>query len=527
MRTTIILIAVAIISSVGFSKTIYVPDDFPSLQRAIVSAVPGDTVIVRPGTYPEAIDFLGKAITVTGEHGAENTTIDGSTFQGSIVTCQSGEGPDSILDGFTIANGNAMHGAGMYNLQSSPMVTNCIFIQNTADYGGGMYNWENSPIIKCCTFEANNAYSSAGGMYNYESALTVEDSVFTHNIMGGMAVGALGIKNSTNSVTLTNCVFVGNTNKGGGGGIDQGIIHLTATNCEFIENTTSGYGGGISAVSKELAGSLTLTNCIFQRNTAQGCGGGLASSYNMTATNCTFTENEAAAGAGGGMWITKSSLSLTNSTFNNNAAVEGGGLFLTAFEGSTREISNSFFFKNTAERGGGVFVYYAFHSVFTNNTFVANSANDHGGAISQHAATTTMTNNIFWSNTAPRGPEIDLTLGSSETAVDISYSDVKGGQSSVYIGPESNFNWGLGMIDADPLFLDPLNDDYHLTYASPCIESGGNYAPFLPDLDFEGDPRIFPGNGKGYSVGSHSLEANVDMGADEYCLLKKQIFKQK
>ena len=83
---------------------------------------------------------------------------------------------------------------------------------------------------------------------------------------------------------------------------------------------------------------------------------------------------------------------------------------------------------------------------------------------------------------------------------------------------------GIGNIDADPCFLDPFNDDYHLTYASPCIDAGNNNALSLPAKDFEGDPRIFPGNGKGHFVGSNPSGAIVDMGVDEYCLLKRQGF---
>ena len=36
----------------------------PTIQAAINASVNGDEIIVAQGTYPEAIDFLGKAITV-------------------------------------------------------------------------------------------------------------------------------------------------------------------------------------------------------------------------------------------------------------------------------------------------------------------------------------------------------------------------------------------------------------------------------------------------------------------------------
>jgi hypothetical protein len=58
------------------------------------------------------------------------------------------------------------------------------------------------------------------------------------------------------------------------------------------------------------------------------------------------------------------------------------------------------------------------------------------------------------------------------------------------------------MIDADPLFADPGGQDFHLTFPSPCKDTGNNTAPSLPCCDFESDPRAAHGT--------------VDMGADEF-----------
>jgi hypothetical protein len=62
------------------------------------------TVRVAPGVYVENINFNGKAITVVSEAGPNVTTIDGNRVT-TVVTFGSGEGPNSIIEGFTIRNG--------------------------------------------------------------------------------------------------------------------------------------------------------------------------------------------------------------------------------------------------------------------------------------------------------------------------------------------------------------------------------------------------------------------------------------
>jgi len=83
------------------ADTINVPGDYARIQEAIDAALGGDTVLVAPGTYEERIDFKGKSVTVQSEHGPEVTVID-AEYLGTAVSFQNGEGPDSILDGFSI-----------------------------------------------------------------------------------------------------------------------------------------------------------------------------------------------------------------------------------------------------------------------------------------------------------------------------------------------------------------------------------------------------------------------------------------
>src|SRR5205823_5044708 len=99
--------------------------------------------------------------------GAAVTTIDASGIGGSVVTCDSREGAQTAIEGFTITGGMASgfaRGGGMNNYMSGPTITNCLFVDNTAGYGGAMYNQGASPTITACTFAANHADGEGGAI---------------------------------------------------------------------------------------------------------------------------------------------------------------------------------------------------------------------------------------------------------------------------------------------------------------------------------------------------------------------------
>ena len=209
------------------AATLNVPGGFATIQDAIDAAVSGvDEVVVAQGTYNEVINFLGKAITVRSSSGAAVTTIDGTGLNDSVVKRISGEGPDTVLDGFTITGGTGDSslfgsdpvGGGMFNNSSSPTVTNCTLSGNSAHFGGGMYNLSSSsPTVTNCTFSGNTA-TTGGGMFNRNSSSpTVTDCTFSGNSAGSGG----GMANLSSSPTVTNCTFSGNGGAAGflGGGM--------------------------------------------------------------------------------------------------------------------------------------------------------------------------------------------------------------------------------------------------------------------------------------------------------------------
>ena len=127
---------------------------YRTIQKGINSSINGDIITVLDGTYTGIgnvnIDFHGKAITLKSDSGPENCIID---CENVTDTCgfyfHSGENTASIVDGFTIRNGNKPFGGGIWCEISSPTIKNNIIENNFAvNYGGGIYCCDNSsPII--------------------------------------------------------------------------------------------------------------------------------------------------------------------------------------------------------------------------------------------------------------------------------------------------------------------------------------------------------------------------------------------
>ena len=209
-----------------------------------------------------------------------------------------------------------------------------------------------------------------------------------------------------------------------------------------------------------------------------------------TLTNCTFNGNAANWGGGGMYNISSSSPTLTNCTFNGNASgMQGGGMFNV--DSSSPVLVNCTFWGNSADSAGAMHNINGASPVLTNCTLTGNSASSAvGGIYNYQYSNPVLTNCILWGDT---DTEIDSAYSSTPL---VTYSDVQGGYS------------GTGNINANPNLVDMVNGNLHLLPNSPCIDTGNNDAPNLPDYDFESDPRSLDGDGDGTAI--------VDMGVDEF-----------
>lgn len=191
----------------------------------------------------------------------------------------------------------------------------------------------------------------------------------------------------------------------------------------------------------------------------------LCESSSPAIANNTIIENTADYGAG--ILCHASSATITSNAITKNSAIFGAGIFC---ENSSPIIQNNVIERNSViSDGGGMYCNDSFPAVI-NNTITGNYADFDGGGISCWSnSKLNILNTILWSN-SPNEIYVD-----DSSWVNIAYSDIQGGYP------------GVGNIDADPLFVDVTNSDYHLQVGSPCIDAGTPVG--APVDDIEGNPR--------------------------------------
>ncbi|MCP4582732.1 MAG: T9SS type A sorting domain-containing protein [candidate division Zixibacteria bacterium] len=196
--------------------TLYVPDEYSTIQNAIDAAIDGNVVMVGPGLYRESIDFLGKNIVVTSSHGPESTTIQGVWRSRATVYFQSGEPKGAEISGFTITFGNK---SGIYCYRSSPTIKNNIISDNysfTNNNGGGIdLNYTTGSVIRGNLIYGNHAWSTGGGIHlEYCRDDTIAYNVIRKNIGTSMIrsiAGSALIHN--NYIECGDSIYFGITNE--------------------------------------------------------------------------------------------------------------------------------------------------------------------------------------------------------------------------------------------------------------------------------------------------------------------------
>jgi len=234
-----------------------------------------------------------------------------------------------------------------------------------------------------------------------------------------------------------------------------------------LTNGNSLNGGGIYC---NLNSSPVIRNSIISNNSAEDGGGINCHNGNCSPLliNLTIKQNNAS-DDGGGIWVHHPSTIYVENTriIQNTSGHKGGGIWWNG--PAVPYLKDVCINNNSASFGGGACceaaIFQTVNPLFENVTFTENTANNGGGVYIDDTSPIFM-NCIFWNN-SPN----EISTESSAN-VTVSYTDIENGWSGA----------GIGNIDNDPLFADPLNRDFHLTIGSPCIDTG-NPDPAYNDPD--------------------------------------------
>lgn len=229
-----------------------------TIRAGIGAASQGDEIWVANGTYLERITLKSGVAVYGGFVGNETnrlfrawkctaSVIDGGRG-GSVVTVPAGATDRTLITNFTIKGGQATYGAGIYCVDSSPVIVGNIIRDNKATYGGGIYCTGTArPTIVNNTIVGN---TSGGGIM----CAGTNSPIIVNNIV---AFGSSGISRTGSGVpnTSDNCVygnsrgdFIGLTPGAGDMRVDPQFIARTSGNYHLMPTSPCADNGNPTAL---------------------------------------------------------------------------------------------------------------------------------------------------------------------------------------------------------------------------------------------------------------------------------------
>ena len=266
--------------------TIYVPDNFTTIQQAVNAASSGDTIIVRDGTYTENVDVNTANLTIKSENGSANCVVSAANSHDHVFYVTA----DYVnIIGLTVKDATYYYNAGIY-------------------LGSG---------VEHCNISNNTATNNYEGIELSSSS----NNTLTNNTVSNARHGILLYESSNNNLTSNTA----NNN-------DYGI-HLGDSSNNTLTNNTAN-SNTHTGISVHSSSNNTLTNNTASNNSHDGIW--LWSS----STNNTLTSNTASNNAYYGIWLSSSSNdnTLRDNTASNNTEY---GIYLESASGNT--IYNNYF----------------------------------------------------------------------------------------------------------------------------------------------------------------------------------------
>jgi len=390
--------------------TILPATSFATVADAAAAAVPGDTLVVCPGTY-SGTATVGATVTIKAL-GDELPVLD-AQGAGAPLTI---DAPDVQLQDLVISGGSQSGIAATIN--GSMHLTDCVVEDNIGDAGAGVQFSALGGSLTDVTVSGNVASDDGGGVYA-SGLVELTRVVIDDNVASARGGGMLVATGAT--IVAEELELTANSAERGGGLYafpDADIDGRASTTVR--DNTATVAGGGAYLWTAELANVDVLSNdalesgggayvreggsidsAIFEANTASQ-GGGAVLDGEVTLTAVTLSGNAADSGAGaylldgvvtctsvdivdndasasgGGVYVQDASLD--GATLSGNDAVDGGGAYVSTVSDTEAELTDLVIEDNTCvESGGGV--YAAGDVVVRDSRISGNTSSDRGGGI--------------------------------------------------------------------------------------------------------------------------------------------------
>ncbi|MBT3209745.1 MAG: T9SS type A sorting domain-containing protein, partial [Bacteroidetes bacterium] len=508
---------------------------YSTIQVAIDSSTNGDTIIAKPGTYVENINFNGKNIVLASQYlfsndtnHIENTIIDGNQ-NGSCVIFENEEDSTTMLCGFTISNGSgyyypnhdtsssgnvfydAVLGGGIYCDSANPklfflkIVNDSLISSYEYKYGAGIYlNYSNS-IIENCDISYNGVnYLGSGAIYCLNSNLKIIETNIIDNL------GLSGLFSNSSNVYIENAVISNNSNDSYGGGIQANYSNINIENVRILNNFGFS-GGGISCVNS----NFNINNTIIQNNTAGTGPGGIAISYSdsFNISNTKIYENSGF--YDGGIGAYDANINFRNVEIIGNESWDGisGALIYDC----TVDFRNCLIVRNDnqTQNPSGI-AFYNSQGFLIKSTIANNNCHVSAGS-------TFSTSDIVILNTIIYGNYLIDNSNSFQFDLDgpanIAYSNIGN------LTPPNNI-FSQGNIQTNPFFVNPIptvpysgyqNLSYHLLGNSPCIDTGTDFYVYNGDTILDLDPSEYYGSAPdmGYYEYQFQPSTQIDIGVTD------------
>jgi hypothetical protein len=437
------------------------------------------------------------------------TTLNSVTFTGNSASWGGGAGIincDLEMNNCTFNDNHATNlGGGVAADFSELHLQQSVFRGNTSDgASGGIHTWHCNLEADLCQFMENSA-PEGGGLHSDLSQVDIRGSTFSRN----NATNGAGIQAFCVDLKINSCTFSQNIAQNSAGAIVYTAdtvefstpYKVELTNSRFELNYTANLIAGVRIDQNNSDSSLVdllIDKCIFSSNSADHATTLriMGNIYDFTVSNSIFKGNNALRWAAGPFLMVNCQGRFINCLFSENQASVGGG----------------------TSSGGGAAITQEAQVDFLNCTFANNSSGFGGGLDIRTGGTSCVMNSIFRDNT---NQQICIsTTDNRISSLTLNYCNIQYGLDSISVDTSSVFNWGKGNMDADPLFVYPADEDFHLQDGSPCIGAGIDSLEIAsnwyicPSIDLEGNLRPNP-TGSMPDMGAYESQLGSPVGIED------------